>query len=348
MSRSEDVAQTLTVAELAQIVSHYPLGELKAASRPERGFVNDNWIIATTRGRYFLKHRHPSLRRPGFIHAQHALIGWLRRGAFPAPTVVPTVDGDTLLVLSGECYEVQVYIEGMSYDHDRAAHLEEAAVTLGRYHALVEGFAPAALCGPGDLYHPTLLSAKLANLAQAWQVDQDPRLAPLASQLAAQASNLETRFARHGALPQLVIHGDYYADNLLFEGDHIVGVVDYDKARWQPRVVELAEALIYFASPRPAHLRHLVYPGFLKLEAFARFLHAYAGAAVPVETEVRALPDYVGCIWLQISLQRLLEKGPRPPLALEALREVLSLGDWASANAPEMVEMGHAAMKERP
>jgi len=49
---------------------------------------------------------------------------------------------------------------------------------------------------------------------------------------------------------------------------------------------------------------------------------------------------------LSISLQRLLEKGPRPAEAAEALREVLALGDWAAANARRMVEAGHTAKEQ--
>jgi homoserine kinase type II len=346
MSGSEEESPVVTEAVLARVLGCYHLGDLTAAWRSERGFVNDNWIVETTHGRYFLKRRHPSLCQPDMIRAQHALITWLRQGGFPAPALEPTVEGETLLLLDGQCYDVQVYIEGAPYDHDRPAHLEEAAVTLGRYHTLVEGFAPAALCGLGDLYHPTILSANLASLAQAWEVDRDADLSPIVSELAAHAADLATRFARHGTLPQLVIHGDYYAGNLLFDGERVVGVLDYDKACWQPRVVELAEALIYFASPRPGRLKHLVYPGVLNWEPFTRFLHAHARHVTPNEQEARALPDLIWCIWLQISLQRLLEQGPRPAWALDALREALALGNWASANTPQMIETSHLATEE--
>jgi len=346
MSGSWNAVHAMTETELDRVLGCYRLGELKAAWRPAHGFVNDNWIVETAQGRYFLKHRHPSLSRPAFIHAQHALIALLRKGGFPAPALMPTIEGETLLALDGQCYEVQAYIEGAPYDHKRMAHLEEAAVTLGRYHTLVKGFAPAALCSQGDLYNPTTLSTNLTNLTRAWQLNRTPDTAEIVSQLATQAAELAARFAAHGALPQLVIHGDYYADNLLFNGDRIVGVVDYDKARWQACVVELAEALIYFASPRPGRLKHLVYPGVLRWEPFIRFLHAYARVVVPEENEVQALPDYVQCIWLQISLQRLLEKGPRPTWAVEALQEVLALGEWASAHAAQMIGISHSASKE--
>jgi homoserine kinase type II len=340
-------ASALSEDTLRRALACYSLGELKAARRVERGFVNENWVVETARGRYFLKRRHPHLRQPDVVRAQHALIARLRQAGFPAPAVLPTASGETFAVLDGEFYEIHAYIEGQPYDHDRAAHLEEAAMTLGRYHIHAQGFAPRAMRAGGDLYSPTILRANLAHLTKAWRLDRGPKSATAVRQLEAHADDLASGFAGHGALPHLVIHGDYYAGNLLFEGDRIVGVVDYDKAHWQPRVVELAEALIYFASPRPGHLKHLVYPGTLQWEPFTRFLHHYARVVVLEGREVHALPGYIRCMWLSISLQRLWEKEERvhPAEALEALREVLALGDWAQANAQRMTEFGLAAIQ---
>jgi Ser/Thr protein kinase RdoA (MazF antagonist) len=118
----------------------------------------------------------------------------------------------------------------------------------------VAGFAPQALRDLGELYSPAILRANLDSLANIWKVDRHPEMAQIVRQLEDHADDLVARFAQHG---------DYYADNLIFGDDHIVGVVDYEKALWQPRIVELAEALIYFASSRPGHLQHLVYPGLL-------------------------------------------------------------------------------------
>ena len=329
--------------ELKSVLRHYALGEFKAARRAEQGFVNDNWIVETTRGRYFLKRRNPRLRHPDLIHAQHQLVGLLRRAGFPAPTIVPTLTGETFLALKGELYEVQEYIDGEPYDHGRPAHQDEAARTLGQYHARVERFVSEALRRPGELYGPAISGRILTDLSEAWQLDQDSRLKEISRELRAEVTELAVDFAAHDALPCLVIHGDYYADNLLFDGDRIVGVVDYDKASWQPRVVELAEALIYFASARAGHLRHLVYPGFLQGGPVCRFLRSYAAAVTLEEKETDSLPDYIRAIWLSVSLRRLLEKGPRPAGALEALQEVLELAQWAKGNVHQMVEAGHAA-----
>jgi homoserine kinase type II len=340
--RGEDAGNALDEAGLARVLEPFALGEVVAARQIEQGFVNENYVVETGRGRYFLKRRHPSLRQAEVIRAQHALVGWLSRGGFPAPTLVPKAsDGDTLLVLDGQYYEVQEYIEGTPYDHGQPAHLAEAGTVLARYHRLVEPFDSPVLSG-GALYGLRTLRANLRGIARVWRLDRDAALIESFRRLTDHADDLAARFSRHGPLPQLIIHGDYYAGNLLFDGDRIVGVVDYDKASLQPRVAELAEALIYFASPRPGYLQHLVYPGVLCWRPFAGFLRAYSEVVALSEREISALPDYVRCIWLQISLQRLLEAKPRLATEEAVLQEVLTLGDWANDNAARMADIARS------
>jgi Ser/Thr protein kinase RdoA (MazF antagonist) len=335
------------------VLRDYDLGELRGARRVEHGFVNDNWILETTRGRYFLKRRHPALRNPNIIHAQHVLIKHLRQSGFPAPIIVPTRSGGTLLMASGEFYEIQEHIEGEPYERTSRAHLEVAAATLGLYHVCVRGFVPQALGHPESLYDPVLLTTSLDELIEAWELDQDASLADTIEHLGSHAVDLSTRFGGHGELPHLVIHGDFYGGNLIFEGDCIAGVVDYDKACWRPRVVELAEALIYFASPASGHLKHVAYPGFLEWETFSLFLRHYARSVSSDDgehillgvDEARTLPDYIRCIWLCSSLRYLAEKGPRPADTQDVLQEVLALGDWAAANTERIIRTGLKAIE---
>ncbi len=330
--------------DLERVLGHYPVGQLVAARRAERGFVNDNWIVDTTTGRLFVKRRHPQLRKPDLLHAQHRLIRRLRQSGFPAPMIVPTVTAETFLVMDSDWYEIQEYIEGTPYDHEQPVHLEEAALTLGRYHTLVRGFAPRTLHRPGEGVGPAFVSRSVTDLSIAWQLPHDRNEADVARQLEAETADLAASFSAHGPLYRLVIHGDYYADNLIFKRDQLVGVVDYDKACWQPRVRELAEALVYFSSPRPGHMRHIVYSGHLRWEPFSLFLHGYAETGTLRKEEIRVLPDYISCIWLLFSLQRLTQEDERPEHALEALQEVLTLLSWARANADQMRDVASSAM----
>jgi homoserine kinase type II len=258
--------------------------------------------------------------------------------------------------LEGRVYEVQDYINGEPYDPDRPSHLEAAGLTLAHYHTLVEGFAPPALCTRGLLYSPTRVDFFLERLCESWQVEQEPDLAKVARRLRHEAHRLAARFARHGGLPHRVIHGDYWAGNLLFETDRVIGLVDYDKANWQPRLAELAEVLIYFSSARPGPFQHLVYPGFLQWEPFTCFLKAYTTASDVNQAEILALPDIICAIWFSVSIKRLWQgvrsryspgrkeqqRVPpprRPREALAALQEALDLVEWATVHAQQMVEI---------
>lgn len=308
--------------------------------------MNDNWLVEVAPHRFFLKHRHPNLGCPEIVRSQHDLMRHLQRTGFPAPALVPNVQGQSLTVMDGDCYELQHYIEGDPFDPSWPEHLAAAAVTLGRYHTLVEGFVPLALSSGGDLFHPTTARTNLTRLARAWDSVLAEPLDSLILTVEQQIKGLGERFAAQEPLPRLVIHGDYYAENLLFNGDRICGVVDYDRACWQPRVVEMAEALIYFAAPRSATMEHLVYPGPLDWERLTEFLRYYGHMVIPGESEVQALSDYIECIWLQVSLCCLLTQNPeRPDNSCQALEEVLALSLWARDNASRIAEVARTAVR---
>jgi homoserine kinase type II len=330
----------VTEEDIAHVLSHYNLGALQACRPAGHGYVNDNWFVETTRGCYFLKRRHPTLRDPVRIRAQHALIAHLRDLGFPVPAVYPTRAGTTLLQLGGEVYEIHEHIPGELCDPARPAHFAVAARTLGWYHEAVRGFDHPVFHQLRQRYRPAQLMEILARLTEAWQEHLTPEIRAMLAQLHRHTRDLTRRFREFGPLPELVIHGDYYAENLIFQGDTLVGVVDYDRARWTWRVEELAEAVIYFTAERPGHLQHVVYPGVLDLDAVRRFLASYAQRTRLLESEARALPHVIRTIWMCASLDPPLRPPPSVEEAPQALPEVLILADWAETRAMDIVEIG--------
>ena len=368
-----DSKQVANIDEIKRIINFYDLGQLRTTCRVEQGFINDNWIVETVRGRYFLKRRHPDLRNSELICAQHELVQHLRHSGFPAPVIIPTRRGETLLILDGEFYEIQEFIEGKPYEETNEAHFIAAATALGLYHTYVQNFTFKALSNVDRLYCPIILTSNLSVISKALKIRSGSHVADFIEALASHAMDLSSRLSTCEKLPRLVIQGDYHAGNLIFKNDNIVGVVDYDKARHQPRVVELAEALIYFASPRPGKMEHLAYSGFLEWDRFTSFLMHYACALrlpdqkvkgyvrllrpasdtlviTPCESawlgedEVLALPDYIQSIWLSVSVEQLLEKRFQTVEVQEFLRELLELSQWSTTHRQRIIEAGLAAM----
>lgn len=332
----------MTGEDIARVLAHYDIGRLRSCRRAGHGYVNDNWIVETTADRYFLKRRHPSLKKPRLISAQHALIRHLGSVEFPAPAIILTRQGTTFLELQGEIYEIYEYIPGDLCDPARPAHFAAAARTLGWYHTAVKRFDHQFFHQPSQRYTPARLVQIINRLMNAWQGRTSPALDPLIENLWKHARDLTARFDEFEDLPELIVHGDYYAENLIFQGDEVGGVVDYDLARRSWRATELAEALIYFTAERPGKLEHIVYPGVLDLDEVYKFLVAYAQTARLWEPEIHVLPHLIRTIWLCASLEPPLKPPLRVEAAPQALPEVLTLAGWAETHTPDIVDAGLA------
>jgi Ser/Thr protein kinase RdoA (MazF antagonist) len=208
---------------------------------------------------------------------------------------------------------------------------------LGRYHRAVQGFDHPALHRPVARYNLGALARIVSCRVQAWREAGLCHLEPEIAELVRCVRDLAACLDTFGPLPALVIHGDYYAGNLLFCDDRVVGVVDYDLAHWAPRAVEVAEALIYFARERTRRFRFIVYPGALDLALASDLLRAYLEVVPLVECEILALPHLVSVIWLCASLEPPLAPPPGPEVASQALSEVLTLAGWMETHAAGLI-----------
>jgi homoserine kinase type II len=328
---------------LITVIAHYDVGQVRQHQRIHHGWVNDHWRVETAGGQYFLKRRHNSLSKPRLIEAQHQLIQHLCDAGFPAPQPVPTRHGPPYLDLDDEIYELYPYIAGALCDVRRPAHWAAAVRTLARYHQTVAVFDHPALHWPDERYGPTALAGIVGRLRQAWRGRTDEGLDALVARLVAHADDLRERFAAYAELPALIIHGDYHAGNLILQGDTVVGVVDFDLAHRCWRAMEVAEALIFFATQRTRRLEHVVYAGVLDLQAVGRFIETYSAASALSRAELEALPHLVRTIWLCAALDPPLEPLLSLDRAPQALPEVLVLADWARAHAGDIVGIGMAA-----
>jgi homoserine kinase type II len=329
--------------ELSEVLSHYGVGECHVVQETEQGYVNETWRVETVTGRYLLKRRHPSLGRPELVFAQHALMEHLNHRGFPAPRVVHTVDGLSFINLGGHVYELHEYIDGSLCDRTRPAHVFASARTLGQYHTLVDGFDHVTFHKACERYSPRVLNRILARMCGDVVDRRTARMEKIVGRLEAHVQQLEAHLDEVDSLPQLVIHGDYYAENIIFDRDTVAGVVDYDQAHWCTRAHEVAEAVIYFAQERAARFQQIVYSAVLDLGAMRRFLSAYADIVRLSPAEIQALPHLIRTIWLCSSLDPPLHPRLRLDTSMEPLHEVLALADWAEAHTPDMVRTAFEA-----
>ncbi|MHC4159526.1 MAG: phosphotransferase enzyme family protein, partial [Planctomycetota bacterium] len=97
---------------------------------------------------------------------------------------------------------------------------------------------------------------------------------------------------REAAPPRLIIHGDYGPYNLFFKRGVPVVVLDFELARSDWRLTDLAKSLSYFAKNRLG----------LNIQKMKQFLGAYQTYCPVAADELRFLPT----VWQFLTLRRLV------------------------------------------
>jgi homoserine kinase type II len=86
-----------------------------------------------------------------------------------------------------------------------------------------------------------------------------------------------------------IVHGDWHPGNMLFRDHQVVAVIDYDSARVQQRVIDLANGVLQFSilggGDDPSK-----WPDHLDENRFKRFLLGYDSVNVITQAEIRTIP----------------------------------------------------------
>lgn len=212
----------------------------------------------------------PNCRTPAGLRFRSELLGHLRAGGFPVLEAQPAG----------------------GYDRNNPAHLTEAGRGLARYHALVRTFRPRFRAA-GRPALPSLERSGPSALAR-FTADAEPFLDPTdRARLSRASSFLWSQFIRVPealsgvlpVLPQLVVHGSYHPDVLVYRGDRLIGVTGFGCAAYDLRALDLAHALGGFGAEA---VGEEVGPG-LDLDRAGTLMAAYRSVEPVPAAELAAL-----------------------------------------------------------
>jgi Ser/Thr protein kinase RdoA (MazF antagonist) len=264
-------------------------------------------VIETRGQRYVLRRQPPGLTAAD-LRFRHAFMAHLSRTGLPVPTLLLRPDGATCTITEDGVYELEAWLDGREFVTEDAvgeAELEAAARTLGRLHQASAGFEWEPHRWPEDRSARGLAQSYIALIRQAaaHPAVSDvvaTGLARVADECEERCTTAVTAFAVEPEPPQVHIHGDYQAHNLRFDAGEVSAIYDFDAARWDTRLLEMAYSLLYFAgvrwedasSPTPP----LVDDGMDILRVH-RYLGAYGREAPPAEGEAQLMADALALVF---------------------------------------------------
>lgn len=219
------VFTTLSTTEISAFISRFDIGDLIAVNGVPGGSENTNYFVDCTGGRFVLTlvERGPVAELPFFV----TLLECLQRAGLPVPYAIVDRSGQTLHSIKNKPALLQPRLSGHHVEQPQKWHCEALGLLLARLHGASCGLHRNSDRGPvWVVEHARTL------LETVWR-DDHPWFEPALTQL---TDWLKTPVE----LPSSVIHGDLFRDNVLFDGGHISGVIDFYNAATGWDLLDLA------------------------------------------------------------------------------------------------------------
>ncbi len=198
--------------EARALLEHYTLGELERLEGIAQGVENTNYFLTTTTGEYVLTlfEHIPRADLPFYV----GLMDHLAHRHLTCPQPMRREDGEMLAQVNGKPACIVTRLAGAPRADPDPQTCREGGAILARLHVAAVDYDAGLANWRGREWRESFA----ATLA--------PRLSTAENELIA-AENRYQSIHDDSVLPQGVIHGDYFHDNVLWDGEGRGGVIDF-------------------------------------------------------------------------------------------------------------------------
>lgn len=219
------------------------LGSLVSLKKMSGGFSNKNYLLTTDSGRYRLRipKYSTSLQQ---LYAEQEVLKWAAaKSKFPVPLL------KAFIMQNNTPVSIFPYIEAdLTFDIHNEKLLYNAGRALSEYHLAVEGYNGSypfrGLSSSLNDVHYGI--ASLFDSVKGELHTDNPNFCIAAERLYEEIKSAGARIYRepYVSLPFVCCHGDYAPANLLSLKDEVTGIIDFECARWEPRIYDVAKGLL--------------------------------------------------------------------------------------------------------
>ena len=293
---------------LASLLADFEIGKLLDVAGVAAGSINTIYKVTTDRGTFFVRILEDRPAR--HAHFEAALLSHLRAHGLEVASPVLRHDGSAFVSLTSKQHlSVFPAMPGLELEHPELRPLHCAALGnyLARMHSATlnfklrrkNSFDQAALLQMLKLCHQSKLRLPLSRLQEVIENFVEPQ-----------------------DLPRGIIHGDVFVDNAKFQGDKLVGLLDFEMASNGVFLYDLAVALLDWCFAREA----------LDKPRATALLTAYQAERRLQKAELYGLKTYLEFVLARFTLTRIvsfeLPQNRCDTRRHKDYRELLNRLDW--------------------
>ena len=206
------------------------------------GTINTNVRVETTEGSRFLRVNEGKTLDD--VAREAAIVAVLSARGVPTPAPIQAVAGSGIGEpygrWRGEIVSLFPWLPGRTLARGEVTpeHARQAGSALGTLHRVGVDFPDHTL----GRYEPDEIDRRLDRVAAV--AASDRALADAVAVLRPELAALAAERARD--VPVGVIHGDLFIDNVLFDGQRLVALLDFEQASWGRLAYDLAVTMLAF------------------------------------------------------------------------------------------------------
>ena len=270
--------------QLENFLLSFDLGRLRSFRGIAEGTENSNFFVSLDSGEYVLT----LVERGEQTHLPFAvtLLEQLHQAGLPVPFAICNQKGQALLQLAGKPALLQPRLAGKHVQQPTTHHCAEVGKMLARIHLATRG---QIIKHPSDRGLPWMLAQ---GAALDCQLSDESR--QLLNRTMQDAQELQAYWEK---LPQANLHADLFRDNVLFDGPHLSGMIDFYNACSGPMLYDVAIAMLDWCAAKD---------GSLDDRLMQSLLAAYAGLRPFTQAEELHWPAMLRVACLRFWLSRLL------------------------------------------
>lgn len=289
--------------QIRSILSLYHLEGLEDFGGIAEGSINTSYWVRAEGRKYFL--RITEKKRVDDMIFEKELLGHLARHGLPVPRLVRNVAKGTFTPWSsrGRFVSLFEYMPGrdLGVFEVRPRHARAVGHFAASMHVASAEF-PRARDNEFSIF---ALGQKLERITTALEGRRiSHRLEPDVRELAAELARQKRR--KLAQLPLGTVHGDLFVDNVRFEEDRLVGVIDFEMASTEKLIWDVAVAINAWCWQPSA--RQMGGPaGRFDLARTRHLIKGYAAVRELSRVELAALPDELRLAAARFAITRLVD-----------------------------------------
>jgi homoserine kinase type II len=204
------------------------------------GYMSTVVFVDTSSGRFVLKSVKNNTGVEARLKAQIALVGHLKLKKMLVADCVVGRDQKRVFIVGKYSMSMWTFLVGDVFTSGNQRQIVATGTMLGKMHRVVSGWetAPSNMRSLG-------WPERVSQLKSEWRV-----LIDSGAQGKALVDCLHGHLAQWDAPiedgPRIVVHNDFRAQNLLFQGDTVSGILDLDEVCLGFRIFDVAYSLAFF------------------------------------------------------------------------------------------------------